>query len=500
MSCAAASSAEQISHGSLTFRSDCRPQLKAHELQLIEETRAEIVRNWPVFDQVPPFGPLCEQGFEYLPSLMIEDHSGIQLSAQGHANQNLSYRSIMLAGDEDLVAVYGSRDICFESYCRQRLGLGEPRVFAPNIADLPKSLANACLSDDVFIAEAVETARAAGGMNIVPYMATGVVWRLGAEIAKRAKVRVHIAGPKPSLTRAVNDKLWFSRWAGRLLGKDAVPHTRTVYGMGAMVGHLRRFMRQHRAVAIKLSHSAASMGNMVFDSTAFAGIGAAAMAQQLGSAMQERKWVNPFPLQVTAWEGPVLASPSVQLWIPKRGEGAPIIEGIFDQITSGTIARFAGGVPTALGERVKSKIAREAAMLGLLFQSLGYFGRCSFDALIVGEKEQSCDLHWVECNGRWGGISIPLTIANRLVPDWRAGGFLVFSHHSNDGASIRLEQFLSQHDDLMLRAGVACGAVLLTPGTLISGRIELLILAEDQVSALAIADRFAPLTIAPPSG
>jgi len=489
-----ASSTDQISHKNLEFRANYRPQLNTRELHRIEEIRTEILRNFPALDRTLPFGPLCRQGLEDMPSLMIEDHSGIQLSVKGKADLNLSYRSLMLAGDGDLVAVYGARDREFERYCKRTLALGTAKVFAPEIADPTTTLADACRNDDALMTHAVQTAQLAGGINLVSYMATGGIWHLGSEIAQQAKVPVNIAGPQPSLTRAVNDKLWFSRWAARLLGKDAVPHARSVYGMGALVGHLRRFTKQHSAVAIKLSHSAASMGNMVFDSATFSGMSAAEMAEHLGLAIKEREWGNPFPLQVTAWEGPVLASPSAQLWIPKAKDGPPIIEGFFDQLTSGEIARFVGGVPSTLGEQIKGKMARDAAMLGALFQALGYFGRCSFDALVIGKNEQSSDLHWVECNGRWGGISIPLTLANRLAPDCQAGGFLVFSHQSDDGASIQLDQFLSLHIDLMFRAGGTSGAVLMTPSTLAHGRVELLIIAEDQASALAIAEGFASTT------
>src|SRR5690606_34224305 len=64
------------------------------------------------------------------------------------------------------------------------------------------------------------------------------------------------------------------------------------------------------------------------------------------------------------------------------------------------------------------RIAREAVLLASLFQQLGYFGRCSFDTILVGPDPATAEVHWAECNGRGGGTSIPMTLVNRLTGDW----------------------------------------------------------------------------------
>ena len=52
--------------------------------------------------------------------------------------------------------------------------------------------------------------------------------------------------------------------------------------------------------------------------------------------------------------------------------------------------------------------------LALLFQALGYYGRCSFDAIVYGTSLNDARIHWIECNGQWGGFSIQMALANRL--------------------------------------------------------------------------------------
>ena len=61
-----------------------------------------------------------------------------------------------------------------------------------------------------------------------------------------------------------------------------------------------------------------------------------------GRALVDRSgWQRRFPVQVTAWERPVLASPSVQLWNPETATVDPIVEGLFEQL-AGLIAHFSG--------------------------------------------------------------------------------------------------------------------------------------------------------------
>jgi len=59
--------------------------------------------------------------------------------------------------------------------------------------------------------------------------------------------------------------------------------------------------------------------------------------------------------------------------------------------------------------------ASEALTLASPLQSLGYIGRASFDALLVGASPEQATIHWIECNARWGGVSIPMTAARRLL-------------------------------------------------------------------------------------
>jgi hypothetical protein len=460
--------------------------LSADDQEGISALAARILDEEPGLSMLPPLSPHLEVGMVDVPSFVIEDHSGILLAHENGADMSLSYRALLLAGEGDLVAVYGQRSPAFEAYCREKLGLGRVEVLAPKVADPDQSLSIACVSDRDFIGRAATIAREAGGLNVIPYMGTGGVWRLAGEIAAEAQVPVRVAAAPPKLVRAVNDKLWFARRAAELLGTGAVPHSHTVYGMAALVGHFHRFARQHDRIALKLSNSAASLGNLVLDSGPFAGLSPAETAEQLGALMRQRRWRESFPLQLTAWEAPLIGSPSAQLWIPMRNEGAPIVEGIFDQLVSGPGARFVGAVPSRLSLEWRQRIADEAARLGALFQALGYFGRCSFDAVLVEHPDEPSQLHWVECNGRWGGVSIPMTLTNRLLGDWETSGLLIVDRQYENLRVSTAAEFLDRFvDSLFTVDGTPEGAILLSPGRIEQGAIEILFLGCDESHALA---------------
>ena len=144
---------------------------------------------------------------------------------------------------------------------------------------------------------------------------------------------------------------------------------------------------------MKLTESASSAGNLVLDSQELARLSLRRISETLRERLENLGWLGGFPLIVTAWEQPILASPSAQLWIPTPSDGTPIVEGIFDQTLLGATAAFGGAAPSALPFAWQQRAAREAVRIATLFQSVGYFGRCSFDSILVGHDGEDPALH-----------------------------------------------------------------------------------------------------------
>ncbi len=203
--------------------------------------------------------------------------------------------------------------------------------------------------------------------------------------------------------------------------------------------------------------------------------------QYLLRSLRELGWRGRYPLLVGVWESPLVASPSVQLWIPHRTIGAPVVEGIFEQIVEE--GQFVGASPSTLPAVLRQRIAEEAVCIACLFQELGYFGRCSLDAVLL----DSGALHWIECNGRWGGVSIPMTLINRLIGDWQSRSFVIVHRF---GLRLRARGFgevMAQLRDRLFRSGgPANGIVLLTPDAIEEGSgFHFLVLGDTRSEALA---------------
>ena len=139
-----------------------------------------------------------------------------------------------------------------------------------------------------------------------------------------------------------------------------------------------------------------------------------ALGRYLTSLIADAGWEMRFPLMVQIWDHDVLSSPSVQIWIPHKSEGDPIIEGVFEQYITNAVGQFSGAVAAKLPEQLDRQISHDAFLIASLFQRIGYYGRCSLDTVVTGFDLDNARVHWIECNGRWGGVSVPMTFANRF--------------------------------------------------------------------------------------
>ena len=178
---------------------------------------------------------------------------------------------------------------------------------------------------------------------------------------------------------------------------------------------------------------------------------------------------------------------------PRRENGAPVIEGVFTQILSGIEGEFIGAEICQFPDALQSRLVREASLMAQLFQNIGYFGRCGFDAILVGRSLADADVHWVECNGRWGGVSIPVTLANRLGHDWQDRFLVIMQRTQLEMPPRSFKSVLSTLGDRLLRRPTsATGVVLLAPGRLVDGSgLNLMVLAETGAEARAEAQSVA---------
>jgi hypothetical protein len=320
---------------------------------------------------------------------------------------------------------------------------------------------------------------------VIPYLATAAAWRLAGAVADGAGVDVAVLAPPPALAARVNDKAWFSRRVVEVLGPEAIPETGWAADAFELTAVLSLLAKRHRRLVVKLPDSAGGVGNVVLDADLVAGLDHDRLLAHVWdhTGRAGRGWA--FPLLTGAWDDPVVDSPSVQLWVPHPGDGLPVVEGVFSQVLKGARGTFVGATPTWLPAPWPQRLAAEAVRLALLFQELGYYGRCSFDAVVAGSDLDSAAVHWVDANGRWGGVSIAMTAANRLVGDWQRRPFVIVQRSGLKMPARPLPAVLDQIGPLAFRPSDGrTGAVVLAPGRIVEGTgMNLMVLAADIATA-----------------
>ncbi|MEN8182089.1 MAG: hypothetical protein ABFS46_06095 [Myxococcota bacterium] len=443
----------------------------------IEETRrkelaklAERLRAAePALGSTEPFG--ARAGRIAGPTLFLGDAPGIPfLDSRG--GWALEYRALLLAGDGDAVALGLRRNPAFEAYAQDVLRLGHPRILTPARLSSPRpsSVAARCASDPAALGALVALARKVSRLNVVPYLGNGAAWVLAGRIAAKSGSPVRVAAPPPRLARRANDKLWFARRLHEVLGPRALPPTFPAYGPAALAGRVASLARHHPFVAIKVPDSAGALGNLVIESAGLRSLDVARVRDRLLALLGPRR-SDRYPLLISVWDCPVLMSPSVQLWIPLREEGAPIVQGIFDQAVRGIEGEFCGAEPSELPDPWRPRLVQEAVQMGCLFQELGYYGACSLDAVLTGGDLNGAELHWVECNARWGGVSIPIAIMDRLVGRWTRQPFVVVDRTDLELPRRPFAWVLERFRDRVLGSGGGEGGLLfLSPGRFEDGR------------------------------
>lgn len=467
------------------------PVVSDADRRRVAELADRIRATDPRISEIAWFGPHVHIGWGKSPTLHLHD-SDRQLGPGSAVTRE--HRALLLARQGDIVATGTPAVSSFAAYCRDDLNLGEVSCLTPGDAGRGQTLAWRCIQDEALVARIAKIAADHGGLNISPYIGTGSIWELASALASASGVSVRVSAPPPRLTRHVNNKIWFAKIAGDLLGSDALPSTTSAHSWAVLAHRVRACARRHPSVGIKLPSEAGSAGNLVLDADEILRFPALrALGDYLKATFSNLGWDKPFPTLVSVWEESVIGSPSVQMWIPKSTFGDVVVEGVFDQTVQGLAGRFAGCRPSELGDDLKDRLAYEGALFGLLFQALGYYGRCSLDSILVGRNMETASVHWVECNGRWGGTSIPMTLANRLIGDWAQqpfvvmGGLQVVGDATFSGIRDRLRERVFSK-----QTGV--GLVFLSPGPAETGRgLDIMAFSGSIHEARELVDRAADL-------
>ncbi|MER6949538.1 hypothetical protein ABT294_36550 [Nonomuraea sp. NPDC000554] len=333
------------------------------------------------------------------PAVVLEDSADIPLIDRLPAAEGFQLRARIRAGDGDLVLANPRPPRGFEEYYADRLGLGRVRWLHPGAG---LELSASTLRSDACMRELVERARA-GGLHVKPYLASEAVWDLVTALSRAAGAPLPVAGPPPHLCALANDKTWFLPVAARLLGEDSVPPFRVARSERELSQALTDLPARH--VAIRVPTSTAGLGLHMVDTS----------PPPLVTPPTAPLTPDDLPALVIGWLEPVLASPSVHLWIPPLHHGDPTCDGVILQTFSDPLGtRFSGGVTASLPHPVDARLRSHSLALARLLQLLGYVGRCSLDFILVGDHLEDAAMLCVDCNARWGGASVVVSLVRAV--------------------------------------------------------------------------------------
>ncbi len=351
---------------------------------------------------------------EGLPSLHLEDISGIPFVSAIPGIEEYQHRARVRAGDGDLFAAVTPSAPGYEAYCQNTLGLGAPTMLLAEPTGGPLDVADACAQGTTLEALA-RVARDAGGLIVHPYMSIQPVWELAAAIKAASGAPTYVLGPTPHALWLANDKRSLDALIHELGMGEFVVETRVEHTPEAIAERAREFAGRFPHVGLKRTRCASAMGNEVFASADLLALSPEESVAHVRAFLERTEWEPGEEVLVVEWAD-TNCSPSTQLWIPSLESGLPPrLDGVYEQLLEGVEKVFLGSRPSVLPEAVNTRLADASLRVAAAFQAQGYVGRCSFDFIVVGDLEDEPRVCFTECNGRWGGTSTPMRLVDRLM-------------------------------------------------------------------------------------
>ncbi len=418
--------------------------------------------------------------------LLVDDFTSITHLQHILGLQYYTSRAFVRASQGDIVLGTFAPIEGYIEYMDEKLGLGVadyiPITPSPDLQ--PYAVCDAYLQQqDAFQALCQTLGARQEELWFHPYMGNQSAWQLADRLQKNLSRNVCVAAPLPELCDRTNNKVWFTYAVQRVLGTEAALPGIGCDSAAKAAQAMKNVAQNWSHVTLKLADSASGMGTGIFSQDELLSSSLPDLEEQVAQWLVAKDW-NPnhsLPVLVEPWLREVLGSPSIQLWLPPLGLGSPVVEGIYDQLFYPNNPHiFLGSIPSQLPQRWIQTLSETGATLGRLFQHLGYMGRCSFDTLLSGPDLEHATLHYVECNGRWGGTSTPMTLMNRIFGDYRTRPYIAKDFDDERLKGTSFAQFVETFQDILWDHKTKQGwAIVYNVGCLLpSGKFDIITLGD----------------------
>lgn len=359
----------------------------------------------------------CKQ-LDDAPTLHIDDYSEIPLPDRQRHAIYMQQRACLRAAPGDWIVTSHPVDPNYETYFQQQLQIQPLNWIVANSLAGPTRLALSCIRSREARRQLQTAIRRNGLRYIHPHLASFEVWQLAAWLHEFTRMPLEVIGPPAEVCRFANDKIEFANLVERLLGKRYVPRTVGAYCVATLSDAVRQLAAVHPALGVKIPNGVGGHGNFFVDSKEIQGKTLHEIHHYLRKRFGASGISTSGRMLVDVWETEVLKSGSVQTWLPPVNEGPPVIEGLFEQLIEGEQGCFGGSRQLEAPSAAVQQIVDQSYLLTTVFQHLGYVGRCSFDFILLGKSLDHAHVEYIECNGRWGGTSAPMTLVNTLLGNY----------------------------------------------------------------------------------
>ena len=388
-------------------------------------------------------------------SLHLDDFAAIPFLDGVSGVEHYQHRARLRAREGDSYVASAPVSAGYEPYCREVLGLGAVELLTVDPIGDRLAIARACRANRGLMDRLATIARRGGGLVIEPFLGTEAIWDLARAVAAEASARVRVLAPPPPVTWIANDKANFEDLVSAVLGPGFLPESRRSASAEGLARALLELSEAGPSVALKQLRCASAMGNEVFDSAALRRRGFPGVLEIVRGFLERTGWDGDEDVLAVRWEE-AASSPSTQWWLPPSGVGEPVLDGVYEQILAGEEGVFVGSRPSGLATEVEGRIVSQSGQVAAALQRLGYVGRCSFDHLVLEDGR----VVFTECNGRWGGTSIPMNLVDRLHPGGRPP-YQAQAFVHPELAGITFEQLLARLGDAVQDRGPGTGRFLL---------------------------------------
>ncbi len=386
----------------------------------------------------------------------------------------------------------------FHDYMDQRLKLGNSHYVyvAPNDPLRNYHLFDSLRHDQNSQGKIIDYAPLDNDLVIHPYMGSSGAWDIASLLSEPRRTPVKVMAPLPVASKIANNKNDFLSIVKQVCGKNRTIDFSEVNTKDELLHLLEEKAKVYEKVVLRFPGSAGGMATEVLQSDYILNHRDQFLAF-VDTFIEEYDWKEGSEkLQVSGWEPNVLMAPSSHLWIPPEGDKFPVFEEVLQQFfTEEDPTVFAGSRVATLPKSMITDIEYVTLLVGRVLQKLGYVGRCSFDLLLCGASVEEGVIKFVECNGRWGGASTPMTLMNRIFGDHRKHAYAHKVLQAPVFEGLAFLRFLDLFDDVLYDSRTGQGYAIVYNLSLLesSGQLDLITIGETQEEALHKMETFQDL-------